>query len=277
MSSHKTIWNPLNPFENETTIPFVLVILNQPINEDNEGYLRILWSKSCLRICADGAANRIYEWSARSNEELNYVPNYICGDLDSLRSEIGEFYKKHGTKIIRLHNQNYTDFHKTLKFSINCLKKSQFDKDLFENVDHFEDLNLKQESFKSIYIFCNFSGRVDHSIANLSTLYQINASDIENIVNIFIVSEESITFLLNQGINSINFNQKKVLGSYCGIFPLNKPSIVTTDGLKWNFNNQLCSFDGLISSSNEFDLNEKDAVFIETENPLLWTMSIKKI
>jgi thiamine pyrophosphokinase len=277
MSSHKTIWNPLNPFENETTIPFVLVILNQPINEDNEGYLRILWSKSCLRICADGAANRIYEWSARSNEELNYVPNYICGDLDSLRSEIGEFYKKHGTKIIRLHNQNYTDFHKTLKFSINCLKKSQFDKDLFENVDHFEDLNLKQESFKSIYIFCNFSGRVDHSIANLSTLYQINASDIENIVNIFIVSEESITFLLNQGINSINFNQKKVLGSYCGIFPLNKPSIVTTDGLKWNFNNQLCSFDGLISSSNEFDLNKKDAVYIETENPLLWTMSIKKI
>ena len=207
MSSNETIWNPLNPFENETTIPFVLIILNQPINENNERYLRILWSKSCLRVCADGAANRVYEWSKRYYEELNYVPHYICGDLDSLRSEIGEFYKNNGTKIIRLHNQNYTDFHKTLKFSINCLKKSQFDEELFENVDHFQDLDLKRVNFNRVYIFCNLSGRVDHSIANLSTLYQINASsDADTTLNTYIISEESITFLLNCGINHINFN-----------------------------------------------------------------------
>ena len=62
---------------------------------------------------------------------------------------------------------------------------------------------------------------VDHSIANLSKLYQINASsDANTTLNTYIISEESITFLLNCGINHINLNQKEILGTYCGIFPL---------------------------------------------------------
>lgn len=276
MSSNETNWKPLEPLENEVTIPFALIILNQPINESNEEYLKILWSKSSLRLCADGAANRLYEWSKRYNQHFNYIPNYICGDLDSLKFDVGEFYKNQGSKIVRLHNQNYTDFHKTLRFSINCLKKCEFDKDIFESFEHFKALNIKEVDFNSIYIFCNFSGRLDHAISNLSTLYQLNsASSSDTIMKMFIISENSITFLLNRGKNNIMFNKKEILGKYCGFFPLGKPSIVTTTGLKWNLNNQLCSFDSLVSSSNEYDFNVNTPVFIETEHPLLWTMSVK--
>ena len=286
MSLNETVWKPLDPFE-ENNIPFVLIILNQPINENNEMHLKTLWSKSSVRLCADGAANRLYEWSRAQNLELNYIPDYICGDLDSLRFETMEFYSQNGCKIVRLHNQDLTDFYKTLKFTINCLKKLQFDHDLFEKRENFDELNLKQVNFKSIYIFCNFSGRLDHALANLNTLYKIMSNgNTDNYVNTYIISEESITFLLSKGLNCINLTNneinKSLLGTYCGMFPLNKPSKVTTNGLKWNLNNHLCSFDDLISSSNEFDLNNdnnnnNNFVYIETENPLLWTMSIKSV
>jgi thiamine pyrophosphokinase len=276
----ETLWKPLDSFQDKNTVSSALIILNQPIDEKNEGFLKLLWSKSSVRLCADGAANRLYEWSIRHNFELNYVPDYICGDLDSLRPEVKEFYIKFGCKVVRLHNQDLTDFLKTLKFSINCLKNSKFDKDLFDNENCFKELNLKQVNFEYIYILCNFSGRLDHSLANLNTLYKINlVANNDKYVKIFMVSEESVTFLLNEGMNHIDLSNNRLCGTYCGLFPLNKASIVTTKGLKWNFTNQQCSFDDLISSSNEFDLtkNDNSSVFIETDNPILWTMSIQRI
>jgi thiamine pyrophosphokinase len=79
---------------------------------------------------------------------------------------------------------------------------------------------------------------------------------------------------LRRGENKI-FAQSEFCGKYCGFFPVGFATKVTTQGLKWNLSDDLCSFEGLVSSSNEFDLSAGvNHVSIITENPLLWTMSI---
>ena len=59
-----------------------------------------LWSQCWVKICADGGANRLYDGfisgsgsSANSTTVKNYIPDYITGDLDSLRNEVQQFYR----------------------------------------------------------------------------------------------------------------------------------------------------------------------------------------
>ena len=76
------------------------------------------------RVCADGGANRVFDELPAMLPSLSveavhqrYLPHDICGDLDSLRSPVAEFYTSHG---VQCHNmsadQDSTDFEKCLRF-----------------------------------------------------------------------------------------------------------------------------------------------------------------
>ena len=256
-NEQETTWKPFEIFADKLDLSskFAFILLNQPITDINESYFLKLWTKSVIKLCADGAANRLYEWNVTRGhlKGITLIPDYICGDLDSIKPDIKEYYLKCGTKIVSLPSQDYTDFFKTLQFAIKCTQSEE----------------SQPVQFSKIYCFCNFSGRLDHALANLHSLYNIS---LRNFCT-YIISDESLTFLLRQGANRI-FVQSEYCGKYCGFFPIGKPTLVSTKGLKWNLNNDLCSFDGLVSSSNEFDLTLGNDVLIHTENPLLWTMSI---
>lgn len=78
-----------------TRVPFALVLLNTPIPRDHwRAFLR-LWRHASFRVCADGGANRLLDsvgtgaWSGSSDLPL---PNQICGDLDSLREDVRDFF-----------------------------------------------------------------------------------------------------------------------------------------------------------------------------------------
>lgn len=52
-----------------------------------------------LRICADGGANRLYDYCALWEADLSpsqarsmYTPDIIKGDLDSLRPDVKNYY-----------------------------------------------------------------------------------------------------------------------------------------------------------------------------------------
>lgn len=75
---------------NQTELKTHLVILN---SESFSRKLTIaLWNNCNMKVCADGGANRLYD-SMSVEERGVYVPQYIVGDLDSLRSDVAEFYQ----------------------------------------------------------------------------------------------------------------------------------------------------------------------------------------
>ena len=291
------MWHPIDIFSGKQNA--ALIILNQPITKENESKLISLWRNSTVRFCVDGGTNRLHEWQQQRSIEnsTEFVPDYICGDLDSISDATLKHFVAKGTKCVRLCNQDLNDFTKTLRFAVSFVKFGVLTGD--EPAD-FNPAEHAQTQFEQIYCFCDFTGRLDHALANLSTLYD----DCLKKVNTYLVSSESITFLLRKGINIIYVNSENdkespssFLGKYCGFFPLAKSATVTTRGLKWNLNSQVLKFGSFVSSSNEFDfktcqtshhedldsnclLNIRDAsakehVFIQTDEDLLWTMSIE--
>jgi len=47
-----------------------------------------------LKVCADGGANQLFEYAHRKEnfQKLNYIPDYIIGDFDSLNDDVRSFY-----------------------------------------------------------------------------------------------------------------------------------------------------------------------------------------
>ena len=192
-------WEPFNSFSPSSLQPSknALVVLNQPINGFNK--LIHFWNNSIVRICVDGGLDRLLDWISQHEKtaQQSLVPDYICGDLDSVNEATKKLFEERGAKSIRLYNQDATDFQKTLKFVVElCLVELPVLKgeQLVEN---------KLANIENIFCFCEFGGRLDHSLANLSSLYEASLSSEKRCFNTFIIGSESITFLLHVGINIV--------------------------------------------------------------------------
>ena len=62
-----------------------MVLLNTPNREAD--FLRAIWGGASYRVVADGAANRLMDSLPPALQRL-YVPDLICGDMDSLRDDV---------------------------------------------------------------------------------------------------------------------------------------------------------------------------------------------
>jgi thiamine pyrophosphokinase len=51
-----------------------------------------MWHNCKLKVCADGGTNRLYD-SLSESERAMYIPDFIVGDLDSLRSDVAAYYQ----------------------------------------------------------------------------------------------------------------------------------------------------------------------------------------
>lgn len=73
-----------------------------------------IWSSFELIICADGGANRLYDWFGSSCDSdgygrSDYIPSKIIGDLDSIREDVRDYYSTNGCEIIQDRNQDNND------------------------------------------------------------------------------------------------------------------------------------------------------------------------
>ncbi|KAI9608102.1 hypothetical protein H4Q26_005557 [Puccinia striiformis f. sp. tritici PST-130] len=147
-----------------------LIILNTPIKINQEAepnqVFEELWKRSEYRICADGGANRLYDYCSTIKlkaDEKNgvesrvwmLVPDYVKGDLDSIRPDVREFYENSQSQIILDQDQDSTDFGK-------CLR-------LIEGVDKQCESNGDQSN-SSLLIHGGLTGRLDQTIHTLHTL-----------------------------------------------------------------------------------------------------------
>lgn len=217
-----------------------------------------LWDKACIRLCADGGANQLYDFlpsllphedPAKIREQ--YKPDVIQGDLDSIRPEVKNFYAALGTKIIdESHDQDTTDLHKCISY-------------IKDKTPHIEKFNVK------ILVLGAVGGRLDHVFANFNVLYSFAN------IQIILLSDDSMAFLLAKDFAHEIHIDPSIEGPHCGLVPLGGPSFsTTTTGLKWNLNKSAMQFGGLISTCNIY---EKEIVTVLSDTNLVWTISIQKL
>jgi len=118
-----------------------LLILNG--EPPSKTLLNLYWKQSSLRICADGAANFLYDNGLK--------PDIIIGDLDSISQETRKYYGE--SMILHIHDQETTDCEKAIHYCNN------------RGVDKIVMLGALGE-------------RMDHSLYNLGVLKSLLNSEI---------------------------------------------------------------------------------------------------
>lgn len=246
----------LFPFFNRSSYSakkFVMIILNTLIKSPE--IIIPLWKQATLRLAVDGGANRLYDMlrNCQMEEFSDLIPDVLCGDFDSVRTNVKNFYEERHVEIIHTPDQSKTDFLKAL-----------------------EIVSQKNKS-TTVIVSCDNVGRLDHIMANLNGLYQAACNNCTNDLNIYLLSSMDITWLLKTGYHAIKippdlWSEK----SHCSLIPLGQQSRVSTHGLKWNINDGILQFGGIVSSSNTYNVSSiNSTVCINTDSALIWSMGIR--
>ncbi|KAJ5134283.1 transcriptional regulator family: Fungal Specific TF [Penicillium atrosanguineum] len=317
-------WDPSRFFRvTGSPSPYALLILNQPINESAFG---VLSEHASYIICADGGANRLYDMMKKHAKEATELPDRIVGDLDSLRPLVRQYYEKMGVAIVEDEDQYSTDFTKCLKYlngHVAEIIASPRQQKLDSSVKHGNaagDLQAQpaQTPTLEIVILGGLGGRVDQAFSQIHHLYmmtqnqrelreayQANADSHCNKPaaggNLYLVSEESITFILQEGKNIIRTPatrrpdvEAESLESQAddsetsrkrkrdqeaeyffeeniGIIPISAAASITTKGFEWDVQDWRTEIGGQISTSNHI---RADTVEVETSVPVLFTVEL---
>lgn len=165
-------------------------------------FLRSIIKNYDAIACADGGANIAFKFGI--------LPDFIIGDLDSIKQDVKKFFERKNVKIIHDTDQDSTDIEKSVKF-------------------------LLSRGFTHIDIASAIGDRIDHNLGNLSVLVNFYAKAklkiIDETMEIFF-TKDKITFKTNKG-DSIS------------LIPLGlKADGVKTKGLKFKLNNETLIFSG---------------------------------
>lgn len=77
------------PRSSYSSIFHLIMINSESMNID---MTTTLWNSFEYKICADGGANRLFDQLTVARRSL-FVPDFIIGDLDSVRDEVKQFYR----------------------------------------------------------------------------------------------------------------------------------------------------------------------------------------
>lgn len=201
-------------------------------------------------ICADGAANLLFDSLELGKAFKDRIPTHIVGDLDSVRDDVRARYAAEGTAIQEFPSQNNTDFHKAIAVA----------------------LASRDNAGRPIVVIGGMGSqsRMDQQIGNLHELYKCA----EKGLDVYWLSPANVLMMLTAGKHRIDVDAS-CEGPMCGLLPIGSAvQSVTTRGLKWDVTDQAMTFGlgGLVSTSNEI---VEQFVSIETSQPLLWTCEMR--
>lgn len=187
--------------------------------------------------------------------------------MDSVLPEVEAHYSSLGTIIHRDIDQYSTDLTKCLRY-ISDSSLQIFEERWGEPLL----MNQSESMLLDIAIIGGLGGRADQAFAQLQQLYAVNEDLLITCGDLYLVTPESILFLLAKGVNSIECPVgPKLLTKYVGIIPIGRPSIITTRGLEWDVTDWTTDFRTQVSTSNHIF---KDVVEIETSEHVLFTVGI---
>lgn len=247
-----TEWTPLACLSScmqrnkDKELKVALIVINMPLGGMFDKFKK-LCNIASVKSYTDGGSSQVF--NVVGEEQEKYLPDYISGDFDSVDPDILNFYKGKGVEVIPTPDQNETDLTKCLRILISNKSISEFDQ---------------------IVVMNAFGGRLDHTMANIETMFHIT-----KLTNkpLYLMSEDSVACLLMPGNHVIHANTG-LEGDWCGLIPIGaKCTHITTTGLKWNLSDGQLEFGTLVSTSNTYD--GSGVVTIETDTTVLWTMGVK--
>ncbi|PLB46046.1 thiamine pyrophosphokinase [Aspergillus steynii IBT 23096] len=269
-------WDPTQFFRaDDPPTPFALVVLNQPINEKA---FAVLKEHACITVCADGGANRYYDMMKKQGREALDLPSLIIGDLDSIAPAVQAHYSGLGIPVIKDEDQYSTDFTKCL----NYLRAHAS-----EIIAQKASTDSSTSAPLNTLILGGLGGRVDQAFSQIHHLYtmtqEIQHQREEG--HLYLISEESITFILRPGKNVIrtpganrplsggedSAGEEHLLEENVGIIPLSGPARITTSGLEWDVTDWATEIGGQLSTSNHI---RADVVEVESRVPVLFTLEL---
>lgn len=245
---------PEIPADHRPPQSYALVVLNQNLPR----FAPLLWHHAKLRLCADGGANRVFDefplffpLQDPSDVRNRYMPDVIKGDMDSIRTEVLDFYRSKGTKILdESHDQDTTDLHKCVAYI----------RDFTPNLD---------KSNLCILVAGALGGRFDHEMGNINVLCRFSS------MRMVLLSDDCLIQLLPKTHHHEIHIQSSVEGPHCGLIPIGMPSgRTTTTGLEWDLNETEMRFGGLVSTSN---IVKGEKITVQSDSDLLWTITIKRL
>lgn len=261
------VTNVIKPFKfTKDTSKSSLTILNQSIENID---IHEIWNNTTLHICADGGANRLYEYGGDKRSE--FIPDFIVGDLDLITDEVKDYYKKQGTKIIPQLSQYASDFMKSMSLILLYFNGVEIvDVDEYDGLSKLmNQLNDKHLVNINSYILNGLGGRFDQSIHSINQIHILN-QQYPTLKNVFI-NEQDIVFMIPKGRNLIGYNSisdfyKGNKFPVIGLLPFS-PCIISSWGLKWDVRNWKSSMNGKVSSSN--GIVSTNGVIIECDEDLV--------
>ncbi|KAM0283980.1 hypothetical protein ACHAQH_002175 [Verticillium albo-atrum] len=249
-------WHPTALFgrtpESQPRAPFSLIILNQPLRQTPA--FGTLWENALVRIAADGGANRLFDLDWQNTPRRYNNLSVIIGDLDSLLPTVRDHYASldEPAEIIHDSDQESTDFGKAVSWT-----------------------RSKNGANVDIVALGGLGGRVDQGISQLHHLYLFQPGPRYELGRVFLLSGQSLTFLLKPGKHEIHVRDggSEVFAKHVGIVPLGEPSVITTHGLEWDVENWETHLGGRISTSNHV-LPETKMVTVETTKQVIFTIAL---
>jgi thiamine pyrophosphokinase len=288
----------------------VLILLNTPIPaEPLCPIFKFLWNKCTdFRVCADGAANRLYQATVSGQlkspadpasldpaaripngapRPRSYFPDMIVGDLDSIMEHVRSYYSDSArtttedgpaTQIVCVQDQYSTDFEKSLQAVL----------DRYETDDKDESAAIASTKNAHVFVYGGFGGRFDHEMANFQTLYKWTS----RFGSLRMYNDQTCAWLLSgaisiDGSTALSRHEIRVPpfghdrlgeGPTCGLIPLGAPCRhVRTQGLRWNLGTppdlDSTAFGGpMVSTSNHM---EESLIIVECSDPLVFTAEMQ--
>ncbi|KAJ1619350.1 thiamine pyrophosphokinase [Pavlovales sp. CCMP2436] len=210
-----------------------------------------VWRCARYRVCADGAANRLFDGLCTDARRTAYTPDLIKGDLDSIRKDVRTFYAGRGVQVVCDGDQDHHDLDKCL-MSLQDLQAQWV-------ADGGEEM--------TVVVLGAFGGRLDQEMANLNMLFRW-----QSFGKLLFMSDDSTAMLLPPGEHEIHPNLE-VESTTCGLVPLGGPCAqVRTSGLRWDLHGEPLAFGGMVSTSNEI---VGSTVTVQTDGPLIWTTVLR--
>ncbi len=163
---------------------------------------------NCHIVAADGGANFLYK--------KRIVPDLIIGDMDSVSIKTVRYYKKLGVRLVRIREQETTDFEKSLNFCIS-------------------------EGFNNVAVLGATSDRPDHTMNNFSVMKRFS-----KFIDVRMFSEEFEIFYAGK---KTEFKYR--INETLSMMAMPKATGIVTCGLKYALKNETLEFGKREGSLNQ--------------------------